>query len=44
MESIADGGTGTFYVCSSSTSLGTDCSPTTPCSGSGQVCIDGFCE
>jgi hypothetical protein len=43
-ESIADGGTGTFYVCSSSSSLGTDCSPTTPCTGSGQVCIDGFCE
>jgi hypothetical protein len=33
-----------YSVCGSSTSLGTQCSPTTPCTGSGQVCIDGYCE
>jgi hypothetical protein len=43
-ESTSDGGTGTYYVCGSSTNLGNQCSPTgTQCPGS-EVCIDGYCE
>ena len=47
-ESTTDGGTGTFFVCASSSNLGSDCDPTsTPpktCATAGQVCIDGYCE
>jgi len=37
-------GTGTYYVCGSTTSLGSECDPTKACTMSGQVCIDGFCR
>jgi hypothetical protein len=36
---------GTYYVCGSSTNLGTQCNPTSgqECASSAAVCIDGFC-
>jgi hypothetical protein len=37
---------GTYNVCGSATSLGTECNPTSGlnCTGAGAVCIDGFCH
>jgi hypothetical protein len=34
---------GSYHVCGSSTNLGDECDPSSPCSGV-KVCIDGFCR
>jgi hypothetical protein len=32
-----------FSICSSATGLGTECSPTVPCTA-GRICVDGLCR
>jgi hypothetical protein len=37
---------GSYYVCGSSTNLGSQCDPTTgkTCPNSSEICVDGFCH